>query len=80
MDLVTFVRAWEILGTKEGRVVAKLDIQVETSADLPKLGDAVSGYIIAAGSIAQVVQEGCFKTLSGTDVWFASGESSGGGD
>lgn len=80
MNLVTFVRAWDILGMKGGRIVAKLDIQVETSADLPKLGDVVNGYIIAAGSIAQVVQEGCFKTLSGTDVWFASGESSGGGD
>lgn len=79
MELVKFVRAWQILGMTEGRTVAKLDIQVETSADLPKLGDVVdSAYVIAAGSIAQVVQEGCFKTLSSTDAWYKSGDVGGG--
>jgi len=50
-----------------GKPIAKLDLQVATAADLPEIGDEVDGYIVAAGSTAQIVEadEITFVTLSG---------------
>lgn len=50
-----------------GKPIAKLDLQVATAADLPEIGDEVEGYIVAAGSTAQIVEadEITFVTLSG---------------
>ena len=50
-----------------------LDLQVATAADLPELGDVVENYIIAAGSIAQIVEADAltFVTLSGdSEEWW----------
>lgn len=72
----------EILGFQDGKTVAVLDLQVATAADLPELGEEVENYIVAAGSIAQIVEADTFVTLSGgSGNWHPSqsGEDEGGG-
>ena len=57
-----------------GRAV--LDLQVSTVAELPTLNDFLPGsnrYIVAAGSIAQVVQIGAWYTLDANGSWYFSG-------
>lgn len=46
----------DIIEYKDGKAVAVLDLQVSTAADLPDIGDEIGQYIVAAGSIAQIVQ------------------------
>jgi len=72
MALVKFVRAWQLLGEMNGKMLAKLDLQVETADDLPSIGDEINEYIVAAGSNAQIIQssEPTFVTLSETGTWF----------
>jgi hypothetical protein len=57
-----------------GRAV--LDLQVSTVAELPTLNNLLPGssrYIVAAGSIAQVVQTGAWYTLDENGQWYFSG-------
>lgn len=57
-----------------GRAV--LDLQVSTVAELPTLNNLLPGssrYIVAAGSIAQVVQTGAWYTLDADGNWYFSG-------
>lgn len=62
----------QIIGYVDGKPVAKIDLQVDAYSDLPGSGDTVDGYIVAPGSIAQVVQEGKFVTLAGDGDWYDS--------
>lgn len=49
---------------------AAMDLQVSTASDLPALGDALFNLIVAAGTIAQVVQTGKFYTLDENGTWY----------
>lgn len=49
---------------------AVLDLQVSTAAELPEIGSRLSGYVIAAGTMAQVIQSGAFYTLDETGTWY----------
>ena len=63
----------EVQGYQDGKTIAVLDLQVATAADLPEIGDEVEGYIVAAGSNAQIVEadEITFVTLSGdSEEWW----------
>ena len=57
----------EVQGYQDGKTIAVLDLQVATAADLPALGGVVENYIVAAGTIAQIVEadEPTCVTLSG---------------
>lgn len=63
----------EVLGYQDGKTIAVLDLQVATAADLPELGGVVENYIVAAGTIAQIVEadEPTYVTLSGdSEEWW----------
>ena len=63
----------EVQGYQDGKTIAVLDLQVATAADLPELGGVVENYIVAAGSIAQIVEadELTYVTLSGdSEEWW----------
>ena len=47
-----------------------VDLQVSTVSELPDKGDVVSGSVIAAGSIAQIIQTGAFVTLDDNGNWY----------
>ena len=64
-----------VIGMDAGKIVAKLDLQASTAADLPALGDVVDSYKVAAGSIAQLIQAGYFVTLDDNGVWYRFGGS-----
>lgn len=49
---------------------AVLDLQVSTTDDLPVIGSTCGGFVIAAGTIAQVIQVGKFYTLDDDDNWY----------
>lgn len=63
----------EVQGYQDGKTIAVLDLQVATAEDLPEVGDEVETYIVAAGSIAQIVEadEPTWVTLSGdSETWW----------
>lgn len=63
----------EVQGYQDGKTIAVLDLQVATAADLPELGGVVENYIVAAGTIAQIVEadEPTYVTLSGdSETWW----------
>lgn len=62
----------EIKGMIDGKPVAVLDIQVSTTDDLPHIGDEFENYIVAEGTIAQVVQDDVFLTLDDDDNYYPS--------
>ena len=69
--MLEFVRAWQTLGYNEdGKPIAKLDLQVSEYSDLPSLGSEAFGYIVAAGTNAQVTHEGGFATLDADGDWY----------
>ena len=51
---------------------AVMDLQVSTASDLPALGDALFNLLVAAGTIAQVIQTGKFYTLDDDGTWYDS--------
>ena len=53
--------------TRDKKVV---DMQVSTVAELPELNENVDGIVIAAGSIAQIIQTGDFVTLDYDGKWY----------
>ena len=55
--------------TKNKKVV---DLQVSTIEELPTLNQDINTIIIAAGSIAQVIQSGTFYTLDDNGTWYDS--------
>lgn len=55
--------------TKNKKVV---DLQVSTIEELPALDQDINTIIIAAGSIAQVIQSGTFYTLDDNGTWYDS--------
>lgn len=57
---------------ENGALMARLDLQVSTRAELPHIGDAVEGYIVAAGTIARIIQsdEPTFLTLDENDSYY----------
>lgn len=74
MSWIRIEKPRQIIGYDEdNKPIAVLDTQVGTAADLPDAGDEVDGYIVAAGSIAQIVEadEPTFVTLSGdSGSWY----------
>lgn len=73
MSWIRVEKAREVLGFQNGKIVAVLDLQVATAADLPPIGGEVENYIVAAGSAAQIVEadEPTFVTLSGdSEEWW----------
>lgn len=48
------------------------DLQVSTVSELPLIGENVSGIIILAGSIAQIIRDGTFYTLDDNGTWYDS--------
>lgn len=56
--------------TRDKKVV---DLQVSTPEELPALNENVEGIIIAAGSIAQIIQTGEFAVLDEDGKWYANG-------
>ncbi len=48
------------------------DLQVSTTSDLPALGASLVGLRVAAGTIAQCIQDGKFYTLDGDGSWYDS--------
>lgn len=80
MSWVRVERPREIKGIDQttGKVIAVLDLQVASAADLPTIGAQVENYIVAAGSIAQIVEadEPTYVTLSGdSEQWYPTQES-----
>lgn len=60
------------------RNIKVVDLQVSEATELPALGENVEGIIIAAGSIAQIIQIGAFATLDDDGKWYkqdGSGDS-----
>ena len=57
---------------ENGVLVARLDLQVSTTDELPHLGDKVEEYTVAAGTIAQIIQsdEPTFLTLDEDDDYY----------
>lgn len=55
--------------TKDKKVV---DLQVSTIKELPTLNQDINTIIVAAGSIAQVIQSGTFYTLDDNGTWYDS--------
>lgn len=53
--------------TRDKKVV---DLQVSTPEELPALNENVEGIIIAAGSIAQIIQTGEWATLDDDGSWY----------
>lgn len=72
MAWITIENPRAIIDYKGGKPVAKLDLQVATAEDLPEIGDEVEGYIVAAGSIAQIIQADSptFVTLDANGTWY----------
>lgn len=63
----------EIIGFLNGKPVARLDLRVSTADDLPKAGDEVEGYIVAAPTNAQIIQLGKIGTLDEDGKWYTFG-------
>lgn len=57
---------------ENGALVARLDLQVSTTEELPHIGDTVKNYTVAAGTIAQIIQsdEPTFLTLDEDDNYY----------
>lgn len=49
---------------------AVFDLQASTTEDLPDLDEVFCGLKVAAGSIAQIIQTGDFKTLDDNGTWY----------
>lgn len=54
------------------RDIKVVDLQVSTIDELPAIGENIDGIIIAAGSIAQVIQSGVYFTLDDDGTWYDS--------
>lgn len=68
----------EVHAGSKGNRSAKLDLQVSTTADLPKLNGNVGGFKVLPGSIAQVIRTGSFYTLDDDGKWYdQSGNTAG---
>ena len=52
------------------RDIKVVDLQVSAADELPALGSDVDGIIIAAGSIAQIIQTGEWATLDYDGSWY----------
>ena len=59
------------------KMVAVLDLQVSSVDKLPALGSTVAEYVVAEGSIAQIIQPWQFATLEEDGKWYADGEEIG---
>lgn len=73
MSWIRVEKPREVKGFLNGKIIAVLDLQVATAADLPEIGSEVENYIVAAGSVAQIVEadELTFVTLSGgSETWW----------
>ena len=60
VDILGVIKSWT---DDTGTICAKLDMQVSTAADLPKIGDTIGGMKVQAGSFAQIIQAATVVTL-----------------
>lgn len=60
VDILDVMKSWT---DDNGEICAKLALQVSTRDELPKIGDAVGGMKVQAGSFAQLIQESTLVTL-----------------
>lgn len=60
VDILDVMKSWT---DNNGEICAKLALQVSTRDELPKIGDAVGGMKVQAGSFAQLIQESTLVTL-----------------
>lgn len=72
MSWIRVEKPREIKGLLNGKIIAVLDLQVSTAEDLPAIGDVVENYIVAAGSIAQIIESGQWATLNDDGKWYAA--------
>lgn len=55
---------------QDGSGHAVMDLQVSTAAELPDLGDKLFNLIVAAGTMAQVIQAESWLTLDADGTWY----------
>lgn len=60
VDILGVIKSW---ADNTGAICAKLDLQVSTAAELPKIGDVVGGMKVQAGSFAQIIQAATVVSL-----------------
>ena len=60
VDIIDVLKSWQ---DDTGAICAKLELQVSTSADLPKICDGVGGMKVQAGSFAQIIQANTIVAL-----------------
>lgn len=71
-------RKRQTVQTSRGYQIAVLDLQASDYTDIPVLGGIVeTNYIVAPGSIVQIIQTGEFATLDDDGSWYADGEEIG---
>lgn len=71
--MVQIEQVRRIISYNSGFPVAVVDLQVSAVSDLPALNALIGGSLIAAGSIAQVIQTGAWYTLDSNGQWYFSG-------
>ena len=71
--MVQIEQTRRIISYNSGFPVAVLDLQCSAVSDLPALNALVGGALVAAGSIAQVIQTGAWYTLDADGQWYFSG-------
>lgn len=76
--MVSFEKARVVLDF-DGKRIAKVDLQVSTVSELPSMGAMVGEYCVAAGSIAQVIQNGKWYTMDATGTWYDEDGNAAGG-
>lgn len=67
-----FVECIAVIKQDKTHTLAKIGIQVSTSADLPTLGTVFGKYKLGQGSIAQIIQanEPTFVTIDEDGTWY----------
>lgn len=53
-------------------VSAVFDLQVSSTNELPEKGSVLGGMRVAAGTIAQCIQDGNFYTMDDDGAWYDS--------
>ena len=71
--MVQIEQTRRIISYNSGFPVTVLDLQCSAVSDLPALNALVNGALVAAGSIAQVIQTGAWYTLDADGQWYFSG-------
>lgn len=71
--MVQRVDTFSIVSYNSGKPVAKMILQVSTTAELPTLNSEIDGALVAAGSYAILIQAGKIATLDANGTWYYMG-------